>query len=199
MRINKKNIQQLIEYIDYWIHDRNNPLIDMFVGKQILRLFKTDKICWNITDCAEKYFCIDPYGNIGHCNTDLMTDNYCNINDIENYNDILNNIKYKNLLEKNKRLRDYNCINCIWNDSCNAGCLGMNYAQDSNLTKIDRDYCNFTKLLLPEIYQMIKNIDIERDRNLYNPLFIQLLESNKYYSLDEIFAIEKKYKEEEQN
>lgn len=185
-------VPKLLEYIDYWIHDINYPIHDTLIERQIKRLLGETSICED-SNCIGGWLVIDPLGNIGTCGSSPKEFNFCNINDIEDYKDLLINEKYLTCFNAQKNLAHQCEIkNCIYFPVCYGGCMGLNYEQDPTYHTINLRNCQYVQDLLNGIYHLIKNIDI-KEKNKYNPLFIQLLEESNYYSLNEIKLIEEKY------
>lgn len=69
--------------------------------------------------------------------------------------------------------------------------MGLNYECDHSYQTISPRNCEYNHRLLDGIYELIKDIDVTR-RDVYNPIFLQLLEENCYYSLTEIKEIEER-------
>lgn len=185
-------ITEVLNYIDYWIHDIDNPLHDHYIERQIERILGNSHICEDI-NCIGGWLVIDPLGNISTCGMVPKEENFGNIQTILTYHDILLNPKYIENLTRQKILILNNCKNCEYIKCCFGGCMGLNYEQDKNYNKINQRHCNFTKNLLDGIYDLIKNIDVTKTQE-YNPYFLELLEKNRYFSLDEIKQIEKEIK-----
>ncbi|MBO7209493.1 MAG: SPASM domain-containing protein [Methanobrevibacter sp.] len=138
---------------------------------------------------------MDPYGNIGQCGSSAKDNTIVNIRDIEHYSDLLFHPALLNTLAKQQQLIKNSCKDCPWANVCNGGCMGNNYEHDPSYTTLNPRVCKYNKLLLNGIYELIKDIDIE-DKT-YNPIFINLLKRNNYFSLTEIKEIERKKKEEQ--
>lgn len=68
--------------------------------------------------------------------------------------------------------------------------MGLNYEINHNYEILNPRHCEYTKNLLTNVYELIKNIDITR-KDIYNPIFLQLLESNSYKTLNEIKELNK--------
>ena len=134
---------------------------------------------------------MDPLGNVGFCGHNLLEDHIVNIRDIENYNDIITHPKYLKSISKQRTLVE-SCKGCTWYRVCYGACLGLNYEHNSNYEEVNPRNCEYTKNLLSGIYELIKDIDVSR-RDLYNPLFLELLEDNNYHSMTKIKAIEEGY------
>lgn len=187
---NEVAIPKMIEYIDYWIHDRDKPLYDSYVVRFIERLLGAIHLCEDI-DCIGGWLIVDPLGNIGFCGHNLLEDSIVNIRDIESYHDIITHPKYLKAVAAQKRLLK-SCQSCTWYNVCNGACMGLNYEYDHSYKHISPRNCEYTHGVLKGIYELIKDIDITRT-DLYNPLFLELLKKNNYYSLTEIIAIEEEY------
>lgn len=180
----------VLKYLDYWIHDTNNPITDNYLTRHIKRLLGVTSVCED-GYCLKGWFIIDPEGNIGQCGSSAKDNTIVNIRDISDYTDLLFHPKLLNTLEKQKQLINNFCKNCPWNKVCNGGCMGNNYEFDPQYEKLNPRMCKYNKLLLYGIYELIKDIDIN-DTKQYNPIFLQLLKTNNYFSLTEIKEIEQK-------
>lgn len=184
---NEIAVENMLKYINYWIHDLNNPITDSYLTRQILRVL-------NKTSCCEDSYCIggwiylDAFGNIGLCGHSPKDTPIMNINDISNYQDFLNNKKYLEILGKQVKLEE-KCSDCEWRNVCYGGCMGNNYEIDHSYQTLNSRNCEYTKLLLDGIYNLIKDIDTNR-YDIYNPIFLQLLTSNNYKTLNEIKELE---------
>ena len=186
---NDITIPEVLKYIDYWIHDTNHPMHDNYVERQINRLLGYIHTCEDV-NCIGGWLVIDPLGNISTCGMVPKENNFGNIQNILTYHDILLNPKYIENLTRQKQLILNNCLNCEYLRCCYGGCMGLNFEQDHNYTTINQRHCNSTKKLLDGIYELIKNINTN-ETDKYNPYFLDILEKNKYFSLDEIKQIER--------
>ena len=186
---NDEAVEKMLEYIDYWIHDTNSPIRDSYIIRQISRVVGDNHLCED-SYCLGGWLIIDPFGNIGHCGQCQIEEGFTNINDITSYKDILNNKKYLSMLNKQRKLVK-TCSNCTWYRVCYGACMGLNYEYDHSYKTISPRNCEYNHRLLDGIYELIKNIDVTR-RDIYNPMFLQILEENCYYSLTEIKDIERR-------
>lgn len=180
-------IPKMLEYIDYWIHDRDHPIRDSYVIRFIQRLLGIGHTCEDIY-CLGGWMIIDPVGNLGFCGHNLLEDSIVNIKDISSYQDILVHPNYLKSIYKQQRLVK-SCQNCEWYHVCYGACMGLNYEYDHSYNSISPRNCEYTKGVLSGVYEMMKDIDTTR-RDLYNPLFLETLEKGRYYSLTEIKKIE---------
>ena len=180
-------VPKMLEYIDYWIHDRNNPIYDSYVDRQIKRVLGTTSLCED-SYCLGGWLIMDPFGNLNFCGHSPIDDPIVNISDIRDYKDLLSSTNWIKSINKQKKL-ERTCSGCQWYEVCHGACMGLNYECDHSYNTINSRNCEYNRLLLEGIYEMIKDIDISR-RDLYNPMFIQSLEECNYYSLSEIKAIE---------
>lgn len=192
INLNDNFVSSVLNYYEYWIKDINDPILDATIAEQILRLLNESRMCFDLY-CFDGHFRIDPYGNIGACGSNLLEDNFGNINTINSFDDIIFSQKYLKTEQQIKTLIDKNCQNCIWFPSCNGGCMGTNYKLNSNYTQMDEYYCFYTNKILKGIFEIIKNIDLEKDKDKYNPYVIKILKDNNFYNLNEIKTIENKY------
>ena len=186
---NNEAVEKMLEYINYWIHDTNSPIRDSYVIRQICRLIGDTHLCED-SYCLGGWLIIDPLGNICCCGQSGIHDGFININDIDIYKDILNNKKYLSMLNKQRKLVK-TCSDCTWYRVCYGACMGLNYECDHSYQTISPRNCEYNHRLLDGIYELIKDIDVTR-RDVYNPIFLQLLEENCYYSLTEIKEIEER-------
>lgn len=180
--------EEVIKYIDYWIHDTNNPLHDRYVERQIKRLLGKTNLCED-TNCIGGWLVIDPLGNISTCGMIPKYENFGNIKDILTYHDILLSSKYLKNISDQKSLILKECQNCEYLTVCYGGCMGLNYEQNKDYKQLNLRNCLFVKKILDGIYELIKNIDITLT-NKYNPYFLEILNQNNYFSLNEIKNIE---------
>lgn len=185
---NDDALNYMTNYIDYWIHDINNPINDYYVERQILRVLNIPSNCED-DYCIGGWIYIDAFGNIGFCGQSPKDTPILNINDINNYTDFLNNKNYLNIIGKQIKLEE-NCSLCEWRNVCHGGCMGINYETNHNYEILNPRHCEYTKNLLTNVYELIKNIDITR-KDIYNPIFLQLLELNSYKTLNEIKELNK--------
>lgn len=188
----EKSAEKMLEYINYWIHDTNNPILDSYVTRQIKRLLGRILICED-GNCIRGWIIIDPYGNIGLCGQSQSENGIVNIKDIDDYNDLFYHPKFLSAINKQNALMK-TCLEgkkCPWYNVCNGGCMGNNYECDSNYQTISERGCKYNSLLLEGIYNLIKDIDITRT-DIYNPYFLDVLKQNCYFSLTEIKQLEEK-------
>lgn len=192
----ESSAKYFLEYLDYWIHDTNNPLRDHFLERQIRRVLGKTSICED-GDCIRGWIIIDPFGNIGQCGQPQYSNGFVNIKDIEDYNDLFYHPKFLEQIGKQKALMN-SCYEkkCPWASVCNGGCMGNNYEFDPTYSQVNPRGCEFNIQLLNGIYELIKDIDLENDADKYNPYFVQLLKNHCYFSLSEIKKIEQQKKEE---
>ena len=189
--LNDEFVSAVLNYYEYWIKDTNNPILDATIIEQILRLLNESRMCFDLY-CFDGHFRIDPFGNIGACGSNLLEDNFGNINTINNFDDIINSQKYIQTEKKIKDLISKKCKGCLWFPSCNGGCMGTNYKLNSDYKEMDQYYCFYTNKILKGIFEIIKDIDLEKDKDKYNPYVIQVLKDNNFYNLKEIYKIENK-------
>lgn len=180
-------IDRVLKYIDYWIHDTANPIWDQFLIRQIDRLLGETTTCED-RNCIGGWIIIDPDGNIGVCGHAADDGTLGNIKDISTAEDFMYSPKYLSLMGKQLKL-DKSCSGCTWYNVCHAACMGLNYEHDHSYKTVNPRNCEFQRGILNGIYELIKDIDTSR-RDLYNPIFLQELEKNNYYSLTEIKEIE---------
>lgn len=186
-------IEELIKYLKYWMYDTDNPIPEVYLMHWIGRLLGDEGWCESI-QCIGKWLIIDPYGNIATCGMSPQEDNFENIRNIYDYKDLITNKKYIDTVIKQRQLVQKECNDCEFLKICYGGCMGLNFEQDKNYTKLNERYCDFTKRFLKEIYEVIKNIDYT-DTDKYNPYFLSILRKNNYFSLDEIKKIEEDFKD----
>ena len=187
---NELIIKNYKEYLLYWIFDTNNPIKDIFLIRQIEKLFYIVSVCTD-SDCIGTFLHIDPLGNIGPCGYFLLQKNFCNIKDIQTYSDIISNPKYINYFYKVQELKKNKCSNCLYAEVCFGGCIELNEEIDNSLTQLNKRYCNLNIGILDATYDIIKDLDLSNLQQ-YNPFFLEILNKNNYYSLSEIKTIEKK-------
>lgn len=184
----QQSVDAVLEYLDYWIHDTNNPITDAYLTRQIQRVLGYTHICED-ANCIGGWIIVDPFGNVGLCGQSSQDADLINIKDMKDYTDLIYSPKYLTTIAKQKKLIEGCKSHCPWYYVCYGGCMGSNYEYDPTYTKINPRTCQYTILLLEGIYEKIKNIDIN-DTEHYNPLFLTLLKNNCYFSLDEIKAFE---------
>lgn len=180
-------VPKMLEYIDYWIHDTRHPIRDSYVVRYIERLLGNPHTCEDI-NCLGGWLIIDPLGNIGFCGHSQIDDSIVNIRDIGCYNDIITHPNYLRSMNLQKKLLN-SCSSCRWYRVCYGACMGLNYEYSHDYKSVSPRNCEYNSRVLEGIYELIKDIDVSR-RDLYNPMFLELLESNNYYSLSEIRRIE---------
>lgn len=181
-------IPAILEYYKYWIYDINNPLFDSYLARQTERILGNPTMCED-TNCIGGWLVIDPLGNISTCGMDPETNNFGNIQEINNYQDILSNPKYLKCIMQQQQLINTQCSNCDILSICYGGCMGNNYETDHNYSKLNLRVCNFNKLLINGLCEILLNLDMT-DLTIYNPYFLEILQKNNYYSLNEIKKIE---------
>jgi len=185
---NEIAIQKVLEYINYWIHDIKNPIGDSYVTRSIERLLGITRVCED-SYCIGGWLIMDPDGNLGFCGHAAEDPGGLgNIRDITSAHDLLYSPKYLSIIGKQVKL-EKTCSPCQYYNICHSGCTGLNYEYDHTYNTINPRNCEFQLGFLDGIYELIKDIDTSR-RDLYNPMFLQLLRENNYYSLTEIKEIE---------
>lgn len=177
-------VNYIFNYIKYWIYDINAPICDRTVCNYIESFFKIPDVC-TFGDCLGSHLLVDPYGNVGICGVNLLEDNIGNVNEVSNYQDILSSPKYLQILNAQKRLVQEHCSGCLWKDTCYGGCMEINHELDPTYNTISAASCNSMKMLMPKIFDLIKEVDITRT-DIYNPIFLDILKQNNYISLSEI-------------
>lgn len=180
-------VPKMLEYIDYWIHDTKSPIHDSYVVRHIQRLLGFTHLCEDI-NCIGGWLIMDPLGNIGFCGHSQVDDGIVNIKDISSYEDIITHPKYLKGVSSQHRLLK-SCETCNWYSVCYGACMGLNYEYSHDYSKISPRNCEYNNRLLEGIYELIKDIDVSR-KDIYNPIFLEILQENTYYSLSEIRRIE---------
>ena len=181
-------VQKVIEYMDYWIHDTDHPLLDSYLTRFVQRALAAPHVCED-SYCLNGWIIVDPLGNItlcGHCGLD---DKICNLRDINNYYDLYYHPKYMEKLYRQKRLAKHCRETFKWYHCCYAGCMGLHYEHNKNYAEVNPRNCEYDMLLMEAVYDLIKDIDVDDVAN-YNPFFLDTLRRNNYYSLTEIKRIE---------
>lgn len=181
-------VEKVIEYLEYWMHDTNNPIHDSYLERFIKKTLAKSHTCEDVY-CLNGWVIVDPLGNItlcGHCGVE---DKICNIKDIKNYYDFYYHPKYMEKLYRQKKLANKCKESCKWYYSCYGGCMGLNYEYKKDYSEVSPRNCEYDLKILEKIYDLIKDIDIT-DTGKYNRHFLELLSRNKYYSLTEIKKIE---------
>ena len=181
-------VPKMFEYIDYWIHDTDNPIYDVYIARQIKRVLGTTDVCEDAY-CLGGWVIMDPLGNINFCGHSPIDDPIANITDIRSYKDLIHCDNWIKSISKQKSL-ERSCSGCEWYDVCHGACMGLNYECDHSYKTINERNCEYIRKLLDGIYELIKDIDISRT-DLYNPYFIKVLEECNYYSISEIKVIER--------
>lgn len=184
---NEIAIPRMLEYIDYWIHDTDRPIRDEYVVRFIERVLGRTHTCEDI-NCLGGWFIIDPLGNIGFCGHSMLDDPIVNIKDINSYDDLIIHPNYLKSMYKQKKLIK-SCEHCEWYRVCYGACMGLNYEYSHDYSKISPRNCEYIKGVLTGIYELIKDIDVSR-RDMYNPIFLESLETCRYYSLTKIKEME---------
>ena len=184
------NLQLLFDYIDYWIHDTNNPISDRWIIRQIERVLGNAHLCEDV-DCIGGWLVVDPDGNLCHCGYDNENKShiYCNIKDINNSQDLLDNINYQEFCAKQNALIVSECNDCEWLHVCNGSCMKCHFNYDKTFKHLNPTLCEFNKTILDYISNLIMDIDIQ-DKEKYNPYFIKVLKDNEYISLTKILEKE---------
>ena len=182
-------IEELLKYYKYWIFDTKNPIIDVYLSRWTEKLLHKTYLCEDIK-CIGGWLIIDPLGNIATCGMSPKENNFININDIQNSEDLLMNNKYIETFNKQKILYLKNCSDCEYKTVCYGGCMGLNYEQNHEYKIINSRYCEFVKDFLDGIYNIIKDLDLS-NLELYNPYFLNILNNNNYFSLSEIKNFER--------
>lgn len=188
---NEIAVPKMLEYIDYWIHDTNAPINDAYVVRQIQRVVGHTTVC-DESYCLGGWIIIDPLGNLGHCGHCQQDGGIVNIRDIEDYHGLLTHPSYTKMISKQKKLAN-TCKDCTWYYVCYGGCMGLNYEIDPTYNTINPRNCEYSMALMQGIYELIKDVDLNRN-DLYNCHFINALRQCNYYSLTEIKQIEERYK-----
>lgn len=185
---NDTAIEKMIEYLKYWIYDTQNPIVDTYLTRSLERLLGTNGWCETIK-CIGKWLVIDPYGNISLCGMFPMENNFGNINQIYSYKDILENDFYIRTTASQRSLINHSCKDCDFLQCCYGGCMGLNYEQNHEYKQLNERYCDYTKRYLLQVYELIKDLDLT-NLDQYNPMFLDILFRNNYFSLTEIKQIE---------
>lgn len=181
-------VEEVIKYLDYWIHDTNNPLRDGYLVRLVQKVLGSPMTCED-SYCLNGWIIIDPFGNITMCGHCAMTEPICNIKDIKNYNELYYHPKYLSQLHQQKNLLKQCKESCKWYHSCYGGCMGLNYEHKKDYSEVNPRNCEYTLKISEQIYELVKDIDIN-DTATYNPIFLDVLRRNQYYSLTEIKKIE---------
>ena len=184
-------VNEIIKYLKYWMYDTNNPIFDSFLNRRLTQVLGNSTVCED-GNCIGGWLVIDPLGNISTCGMNPIESNFGNILEINNYIDLLSNPKYLQCLSAQKKLLEQNCSDCEILNLCKGGCMGCNYEVDHNYTKLNERLCEYNKALINGIINVIADLDLT-DPTIYNPFFIQILKDNNYYSLSEIYQIEKDF------
>ena len=191
---NEIAVEKMLEYIKYWIFDTNNPISDSYIIRWIEKLLGHLHTCEDI-NCVGRWIVVDPLGNITTCGHSGQEEAWCNIKEINSYQDLLCMPQYIKTFTQQQELINTQCKNsCRYYSVCHGGCMGLNYEVSHDYTQLNERNCLYTKALLDGIYELIKNIDINES---LNPIFIRLLKENNYFSLNEIKKIEEEFKNAE--
>ena len=180
-------VPAVLKYIEYWMHDTNDPIPDSYVVRQIERVLGTTFLCED-SYCIGGWLIIDPFGNIGLCGHSQQNGGIVNIRDIRSYQDLITHPKYLSILNKQQKLVK-TCSDCEWYRVCYGACMGTNYEYDHSYNTINPRNCEYIKEVLSGILDLVLDIDMNHPEK-YNPIFLKTLRDCCYFSLSEIKAIE---------
>lgn len=166
---NEIAVPKMLEYIDHWIHDTDNPIRDSYVERQLRRVLGVTGVCED-GYCLGGWLIMDPFGNLNHCGHSPIDDPIVNIADISSYRDLRLNPNWIKTVNQQKRL-ERTCSSCQWYNVCHGGCMGLNYECDHSYNTINARNCEYIRGLLEGLYEMIKDIDVSRTDE-YNPFFL---------------------------
>lgn len=184
-------IDEMMKYLEYWIHDTHSPIIDGSLVRLIKKVLAHPEACED-SYCLNGWLTIDPFGNIVLCRQCALDHKICNIRDISNYDDLYYHPQYRTQLCRQKKLLESCKKTCKWYHSCHGGCMGLNYDYKPDFSEPNPRMCEYNALISERVYELIKDIDVN-DVETYNPLFLKVLADNNYYSLTEIKEIEKRH------
>lgn len=184
-----KSIEGINNFFDYWILDKNCPHQSSLIESYLRVLYggNRGKIC-NFTDCCGKWFCLDPVGDLYPCGRNWPKE-YCfgNIRDFNSIEDIYNSPNFISFQKKTEEILE-ECRDCVLFKNCKGQCFAGNMlSKDGNERKID---CEITKGVVAHIFDVVKNIDINKDYDKYNPLFVRYLLDKGHRSMSLINKLE---------
>ena len=181
------------DHFDYWIQDKNDP-IDIFLATRYLNmLLESSHLLCEHTDCTGGWVAIYPNGDLYPCGRDWLPEaKFGTLSEISNWEDFQKLCKVKKFKEDVTNMLDGYCSNCEWFNSCKGGCYADAWQEGSGIKKPFSGTCEATKIILSHIFNRIKDIDVDRDYDKYNPIFIKKLQEHGYRPLSYIKNLQSK-------
>lgn len=183
---NEEDLELITEYFRYWIYDTDNPIEDQGITNRIKCLLGRRGKCYT-TYCVGKWIVILPNGDITHCGYINKENIFCNIRDINSFEELIALPIYQDYINKIDDIILTHCKGkCDYYDICYGGCI-KEYFSTGKLS-FNEDYCIFNKKLYDILYDLIKNINLKYDN--INPILKQILIENNFFNLKEIKKLE---------
>lgn len=177
----------ICDHFDYWIYDRNNP-IDIYLASRYLQmLLEGNKLLCEHINCTGGWASIYPNGDIYPCGRDWLPEaKFGTLSEISSWEDFQKLQRVKKFKEDVRIMLDGYCLKCPWYNSCKGGCYADAWDDGIGVKKPFSETCEATKTILTHIWNKIKDIDLDKDYDKYNPIFIRLLQEHGYRSMSDI-------------
>lgn len=184
----KNYVENWKKYLTYYFYDSSE---NSFEEREALDYFKAilgkNNLVCHHKNCIGSYFCIDPLGNIEHCDRGF-SDKYKfgNINNLKiSILEIYSSDKFLNFKKENNDYIEDCKKNCEVFELCKGGCPNERFFK--NINKMEKDYyqCFIRKELYKHCFELIKNISKEEMLKINKHIFKEIW-SDDYYSLERI-------------
>lgn len=183
-------IEGICEFFDYWIKDQDSPFNSLLITRYLNQLLNTGEGFCSEDDCVGRWFAIHPDGTIQPCGRNWGNDmSFGNIHEINSIEDIYNHPNYIRFRKETRQLLSECKANCPFYYACKGGCFGNIYNAHGNFLKPEENHCKATRKILTHIYNRIKELDIKKDFENYNPLFVKYLQRFGFRNINQLKQI----------
>lgn len=173
------------DHFDYWMKDRDNPT-DIYLATRYLDMvFESNNTLCEHINCTGLWAAVYPNGDLYPCGRDWLPEaKFGNLSEISNWEEFQQLQKVNKFKEDVKIMLEGNCSTCPWYNSCKGGCYADAWETGVGIKKPQSDSCSATKMILSHIWNRVKDIDIEKDYAMYNPILIRKLQEHGHRSIE---------------
>lgn len=178
--------KEFANFYKYWINDTSKEAVEERSAVSMTRqvIGNRQLVCTH-SDCRNCWVGVNPIGVLYPCDR-YIPERYSmgNIMDYNNIEDIYNANGHRLYsMEIHERFKTH-CKDCGYYNYCQGGCNANHISVAGNASGIDEFSCELFKKQFNEIYKVLRNVDIYK--NKYNFNFLKLLIEEPFLTLNEI-------------
>lgn len=179
-------VDEFLKFFNYWIHDTNKPIPERTCMVELEQVTNQKTGICSHVDCRYCWLGINGNGEIYPCDR-LLPDNMKvgNLADFSSIQEMYLSEGYKNFVKAVSDRMDKYCSKCDYSVYCHGGCYSNHITSPSG-TGCDKQYCREFKAKFNGVYNILRDIDLQEDKENLSPIFIEKMLKNGRFTPKEI-------------